>query len=58
MTDKRKQTKAMKEIEETRILVDYLLHHELSFEDENNFSDLMVRRSREWYDGRRNSDYH
>lgn len=49
MTDKRRQTKALKELEETKILVDYLIEHELSFDELEHFSDRMVRTAKEFY---------
>lgn len=48
MTDKRKYSKALKELEETKTLVDYLVAHELSFDLIENFSDAMVRTALEW----------
>ena len=51
MSDKRRQSKAIKELEETKILVDYLLAHDLSFDLLENFSDHMVRTAKEWDDG-------
>lgn len=48
MSDKKKHLKALKEIEETRILVDFLVAHDLDFELLENFSDQMVRRAVEW----------
>lgn len=48
MTDKRRYSKALKELEETKILVDYLMAHELSFDLIENFSDSMVRTAKEW----------
>lgn len=51
MSDKRKQSKAQRELEETKILVDYLLAHDLSFDVIENFSDRMVRTAKDWYDG-------
>lgn len=52
MSDKRKQSKAQRELEETKILVDYLLAHDLSFDVEDNFTDRMVRIAKDWNDGR------
>jgi hypothetical protein len=49
MSDKRRTLKAQKELEETKILVDYLLAHDLSFDLIENFSDYMVRTAKEWY---------
>jgi hypothetical protein len=51
MSDKRRQSKAARELEETKILVDYLLAHELSFDLLENFTDPMVRRAKEWWKG-------
>lgn len=48
MSDKRKHSKAQRELEETKILVDYLLEHGLSFELIENFSDRMVKLAKEW----------
>jgi len=48
MADKRKHSKALKELEETKILVDYLVAHDLDFDDISNFSDATVRRAKEW----------
>lgn len=52
MTEKKKHSKAQRELEETKILVDYLLAHDLSFDMIENFSDQMVRTAKEWNDGR------
>lgn len=43
------ENKARKEIFETQILVDYLIHFELDFEDEDNFTNKKVREAMEWY---------
>jgi hypothetical protein len=51
VSDKRKQSKAQRELEETKILVDYLLAHDLSFDIEDNFTDRMVRIAKDWNDG-------
>lgn len=50
MTDKRRQAKAQRELEETKILVDYLLAHDLSFDVIEHFSDQTVRIAKEWYE--------
>lgn len=49
MSDKRRHSKAQRELEETKILVDYLLAHELSFDLMENFTDTSVRRAKEWW---------
>jgi hypothetical protein len=49
MSEKRRHSKAQKELEETKILVDFLLAHELSFDLLENFTDPMVRRAKEWW---------
>lgn len=56
MTDKRRTTKAIKELEETKILVDFLLYHQLDFEAVENFTDQQVRRAKEWYAQQRGED--
>ena len=56
MTDKRKHSKALRELEETKILIDYLLEHDLSFDELDNFSDRMVRTAKDWNDGRSRDD--
>ena len=52
MSDKRKHSKAQKELEDTKILVDYLLEHGLSFDALDNFSDRMVKTAKEFYNER------
>ncbi len=52
MTDKRKHSKALRELEETKILVDYLIEHDLSFDAIEHFSDRMVKTAKEWNNGR------
>lgn len=49
MSEKRRQSKAIKEIEESKILVDFILAHNLSFEDENNFTDQTVSKAKKWW---------
>lgn len=49
MTDKRRHSKALRELEETKMLVDYLVAHGLSFDLIENFSDQLVRTAKEWY---------
>jgi hypothetical protein len=49
MSDKRKQSKAARELEDTKILVDFLLAHELSFDLLENFSDPMVKQAKHWW---------
>ncbi len=49
MSEKRRHSKAQKEIEETKILIDYLLEHGLSFDEESNFTDQSVRLAKEWW---------
>lgn len=46
---RRKQAKALKELGETKILVDYLIAHNMDFDNENNFTDAMVEAAKEWY---------
>ena len=46
--DNRKQEKARKELEDTRVLVDYLTFHDMDFDDIGNFSDAMVKTAKEW----------
>lgn len=50
MTDKRKHSKALRELEETKILIDYLLEHDLSFDVLENFNDRTVKQAKEWWD--------
>lgn len=58
MSDKRKHSKAIRELEETKILVDYLIEHGLSFDMLDHFSDRMVKTAKEWNDGRsRDEDF-
>jgi hypothetical protein len=56
MAERKKYTKAQKELEETIILVDYLVAHALSFEDEFNFTEQSVKRAKEWFNGRAEAD--
>jgi hypothetical protein len=42
------ENKALKEIEESSILTEYLLYHGLSLDDIKHFSTRMVRRAVEW----------
>jgi hypothetical protein len=49
MSEKRRQSKAQRELEDTKILVDYLLAHELDFDLLENFTDTSVRRAKEWW---------
>lgn len=46
------ENKARKEIEETKVLVDYLIHFQLDFNDIDNFSNKRVREAMEWQKGR------
>lgn len=39
---------AIREIQETAVLVDYLLEHGLDLEDVRNFTDSMVRKAVQW----------
>lgn len=57
MSEKRRHSKAQRELEDTKILVDYLLEHGLSFEDVNNFTDRQVRVAKEWWNGRDDLDF-
>lgn len=43
-----KENKAMKEIEESVILTDYLIHHDLDFDDVSNFTQKTVKLAIEW----------
>jgi hypothetical protein len=49
MSERRRHTKAVKELSDTKILVDFLLAHGLSFDDENNFTDQSVSRAKRWW---------
>lgn len=51
MSDKRRFSKAQREIEETIILIDYLVAHDLDFDDINNFTERSVKLAKEWWDG-------
>lgn len=46
------ENRARKEIEETKILVDYLIHFQLDFNDILNFSNKTVRAALEWHQER------
>jgi hypothetical protein len=52
MTDKRRHSKALRELEDTKILVDYLMDQGLSFDVLDNFSDGTVKKAKEWFKGR------
>ena len=49
MKQNRKHNKAEKEIEDTQILVEFLVAHSLDFEDIENFSEKTIREARSWY---------
>lgn len=49
MSDKRRNSKAQRELEETKILVDYLLAHGLDFDDIENFTEQTVKRAKAWF---------
>lgn len=44
------ENKARKEIWETQVLVDYLIEHDLDFDDISNFSIKRVKEALEWYE--------
>lgn len=44
-----RENRALKEIEESRILVDYLIHHDLDFENIKNFTSKTVQKAVEWH---------
>lgn len=46
-------SKAAREIEDTEILVSYLLAHHLDFDDPANFTDRAVKVARAWKRGTR-----
>jgi hypothetical protein len=51
VSDKRKHSKAQRELEDTKLLVDYLLEHGLSFDVLEHFSDHMVKTAKDFYNG-------
>lgn len=44
-----KHNKALREIKETQILVAYLIHHDLDFDDIKNFSAKTVKIAVDWH---------
>lgn len=49
MSEKRRHSKAQRELDDTKILVDYLMAHQLDFDLLENFTDASVKRAKEWW---------
>lgn len=46
-----RENRALKEIEESRILTDYLIHHGLDFDNIKNFTSKTVQKAVDWHRG-------
>jgi len=47
-----RERKALKEIEESVVLTDYLMAHNMDFDDLRNFTSKMVKQALEWKRGK------